>query len=136
MKYLLDTCICIYLLRGKYHEDELIDEKGIQNCSISEITVAELKYGEAYARLKGGNKNKRQSIDNFLSAINIIPVSVAFDKYAHEKARLRMAGTPVQDFDLLIGTTAVAKRMVLVTENLADFKNITGIELENWINRK
>ena len=51
-----------------------------------------------------------------------------------EKARLRLAGTPMEDnFDLLIGCTSVIHRMVMVTENLKDFKNISNIRLENWI---
>ena len=43
-KYLLDTNICIFLLRGKYNVDKKMDEVGLENCYISEITVAELKY--------------------------------------------------------------------------------------------
>lgn len=59
--------------------------------------------------------------------------SVGFDKYAEEKARLTIAGTPTGDFDLLIGCTAVAKKMVMVTQNIKDFENIGHIKLENWI---
>ena len=54
--------------------------------------------------------------------------------FASEKARLRLAGTPMEDnFDLLIGCPSVIHRMVMVTENLKDFKNISNIRLENWI---
>ena len=54
--------------------------------------------------------------------------------FASEKARLRLAGTPMEyNFDLLIGCTSVIHRMVMVTENLKDFKNISNIRLENWI---
>ena len=53
---------------------------------------------------------------------------------ASEKARLRLAGTPLEDnVDLLIGCTSVIHRMVMVTENLKDFKNISNIRFENWI---
>lgn len=135
MKYLLDTCICIYLFRGKYNIADEIDKVGLDHCSISEITVAELKYGDAYAKLKGGNKYKSQHLDRFLENIDIVPISIAFDFYAKEKARLRLSGRPVQDFDLLIGTTAVQKNMILVTENTPDFQNIQGIRLQNWIKR-
>ena len=44
-KYLLDTNICAYFLNGKYHLDVKIAAIGIENCAISEITIAELKYG-------------------------------------------------------------------------------------------
>lgn len=63
-----------------------------------------------------------------------LPVVDSFDMFASEKARLRLAGTPMEDnFDLLIGCTSVIHRMVMVTENLKDFKNISNIRLENWI---
>jgi len=45
MKYLLDTNICIYFFKGLYHLDEKIENIGLQNCAISEITLAELFYG-------------------------------------------------------------------------------------------
>jgi tRNA(fMet)-specific endonuclease VapC len=45
MKYLLDTNTCIFFLRGKLNLDEIIKEKGLENCFISQITVAELRFG-------------------------------------------------------------------------------------------
>ena len=54
---------------------------------------------------------------------------------AEEKARLALAGTPTGEFDLLIGCTAVAKKMIMVTENVKDFQNIQDIQIENWIER-
>lgn len=132
-KYLLDTCICVYWLRDKFNVKDRIDSVGLENCYISEITVAELKFGREYGKLKGGPKYKDQRLDEFFTAINVIPVSPFFDKYAEEKARLTIAGIPTGDFDLLIGCTAVAKKMVMVTQNIKDFENIGHIELENWI---
>ena len=47
-----------------------------------------------------------------------------------------MAGTPADDdFDLLIGCTVIVNDMVMVTDNLKHFKNFSGIQLENWIER-
>ena len=132
-KYLLDTCICVYWLRDKYNVKDRVNSVGLENCYISEITVAELKFGREYGKLKGGPKYKDQRLDEFFTAINVIPVSPFFDKYAEEKARLTIAGTPTGDFDLLIGCTAVAKKMVMVTQNIKDFENIGHIKLENWI---
>ncbi|MEY4926308.1 MAG: hypothetical protein RI894_744 [Bacteroidota bacterium] len=56
--------------------------------------------------------------------------------YAQEKVRLRKMGTPIHDeFDLLIGVTAIENQLVLVTDNLKDFKRLDGISLENWFKR-
>ena len=134
-QYLLDTNICIFLLRGQYNIDKKLDEVGLENCHISEITKAELKYGAELGREKG-MKWRAEQLYEFLSSLKIIPISSAIDLYASEKARLRLAGTPINDdFDLLIGCTAVVNELIMVTENLKDFKNITDIQLENWIER-
>ena len=134
-QYLLDTNICVFLLRGQYDIDKKLDKVGLEHCYISEITEAELKYGAELGRRKG-LKQRIEQLDEFLSALKILPISNAIDLYASEKARLRVAGTPADDdFDLLIGCTAVVNDMVMVMENMKHFKNLTGIQLENWIER-
>ena len=132
-RYMLDTNICAFWLRDKYDVKYHINEVGMENCYISEITVAELKFGKEYGKLKGGPKYKDQKLDEFFNDINVLPIAPVFDLYGIEKARLRMAGTPTSDYDLLIGCTAVAEDMVMVTQNVKDFKNIKGIKIENWI---
>ena len=132
-RYMLDTNICAFWLRDKYDVKYHINEVGMENCYISEITVAELKFGKEYGKLKGGPKYKDQKLDEFFNDINVLPIAPVFDLYGVEKARLRMAGTPTSDYDLLIGCTAVAEDMVMVTQNVKDFKNIKGIKIENWI---
>lgn len=135
-QYLLDTNICIHWLRGKYNIDAKINEVGFSNCYISEITVAELKVG-ALLGLRSGAKPQQQGLQQFFSAINIVPITHAIDIYAHEKVRLRLSGTPAHDdFDLLIGATAISQEMIMVTENVKDFQNFQGIVIENWIKRE
>ena len=134
-KYLLDTNICIFLLRGKYNVDKKMDEVGLENCYISEMTVAELKYGAELGN-RQGLVHRMQSLDEFIASVRVLPISETLDLFAKEKARLRLAGTPADDnFDLLIGCTAIVYDLVMVTENLQDFKNFSGIRLENWIKR-
>lgn len=134
-KYLLDTNICIFLLRGKYNVDKKMDEVGLENCYISEITVAELKYGAELGN-RQGLVRRMQSLDEFIASVRVLPISETLDLFAKEKARLRLAGTPADDnFDLLIGCTAIVYDLVMVTENSQDFKNFSGIRLENWIRR-
>ena len=134
-QYLLDTNVCVFLLRGQYAMDKKLDNVGLENCHISEITEAELKYGAELGRRKG-LRQRMEHLNDFLASIKILPISDAIDLYASEKARLRLAGTPADDeFDLLIGCTAIVNDMVMVTENLKHFKNYAGIRLENWIER-
>lgn len=134
-QYLLDTNICVFLLRGMYDVDKKMEQVGFANCCISEITVAELKYGAELGR-RQGLRNRQEALDAFLSAIRIVSITQSLDLFATEKVRLRLAGTPAEDnFDLLIGCTAIAYGYVMVTENTKDFKNLSGIRLENWIKR-
>ncbi len=134
-KYLLDTNIIAHQLRENYGIEQIILSKGWENIYVSEATIAELKYGESYAKLKG--IKVKNSIEKYLQYLQIIPISCAIEMFANEKARLRIAGTPVEnDFDILIGCTSVVKNMIMVTENIKDFKNISNIKIENWVVRK
>ena len=134
--YLLDTNICVFLLRGKYSIDKAIDKAGWDNCYISEITALELKIGAELSKQRDGI-DRNTALECFLSAVNILPITNVIDVAAEEKVRLRLHGTPLDDdFDLLIGSTAVTFDMTMVTDNTKDFKNIKGIRLENWINRQ
>ncbi len=57
-------------------------------------------------------------------------------RYAKEKVKLRKMGKPLHDeFDLLIGATAVENKLILVTDNKKDFDRLTGIKIENWFSR-
>ena len=134
MQYLLDTSICVFFLRGKMKLDEIIKEKGKQNCFISEITVFELKYG---AENSQNSTENHKAVDLFTSRIPIIPISSCLKSYVKEKVRLRKIGKPMHDeFDLLIGVTAIENKLTLVTDNEKDFINLENLNIENWFNRK
>ena len=77
-------------------------------------------------------KKIKRTVDDFVSKFTIIPIFNSLDIYAREKARLRKKGTPLDDFDLLIGATAISNSLVLVTRNASDFERLEGIEIENW----
>lgn len=129
-RYLLDTNICVYFLKGLYNLHRNIEEAETVNCFVSEITIAELKFGVENSE----NKEKNQkTVDDFVSKFTIIPIFSSLDIYAREKARLWKKGTPLDDFDLLIGSTAISNNLILVTRNVSDFKRLDGIEIENWV---
>lgn len=132
-KYLLDTNICIELLRGNNVTKEKALHIGINACAISVITMIELKIGEELAKNKP-NKYINQYLDNFLESIDILPIDSAIDWFVKEKVRLQLNGTPIHNnFDLLIGCTAVANDLIMVTDNTKDFMRLKNIKLDNWI---
>lgn len=134
MQYLLDTSICVFFLRGKLKLDEIIKEKGKENCFISEITVLELRYG---AENSENPTKSNKAVDLFVSGITVIPLFSSIKRYAREKVRLRRIGKPIHDeFDLLIGVTSIENKLTLVTDNVKDFELLEGIKIENWFIRK
>lgn len=134
MQYLLDTNICIFFLRGMLKFDEIIRQKGLDNCFISELTVFELKYG---AENSTNPKKSHQAVDKFVKGLTVIPIYGIVNQYAETKVYLRKNGTPLHDeFDLIIGVTALANDLTLVTDNTKDFKFMKNLKLENWFNRK
>jgi len=128
-KYLLDTNICAYFLNGKYNLVDKFDKIGFENCAVSEITIAELKYGIEKSTLKEKN---RKVVELFQMQIDILPIFPALDIYAKEKARLKTKGMILDDFDLLIGSTAIFNDLILVTKNKADFERLNGMKIEDW----
>lgn len=128
-KYLLDTNICAYFFNGQFSLREKIREIGFENCVVSEITIAELKYGIAKSTKKEKNQ---QALDAFQSKIDILPIFPALDIYATEKARLKTKGKMLDDFDLLIGATAIHNNLILATRNVSDFDRLDGIVIEDW----
>ena len=130
MQYLLDTNICIYYMKGMYNLDKKFKSVKVENCYNSEITLAELKFGVENSQ----NPEKNNlALNNFLSGLQVLPIFEAIDLYAKEKSRLRKIGRTVDDFDLLIGCTAVEFNLVMVTNNSPHFIQISKIKLENWV---
>ena len=102
---------------------------GIENCFISEITLAELKYGALFSKK---TKKHIEEIEKLLEFIRVIPITSSIDLYAQEKARLRRAGMLIDDFDLMIGCTAISNDLTLVTNNTRHFNRLQGLKLEDW----
>jgi tRNA(fMet)-specific endonuclease VapC len=133
MKYLLDTNICVFFLRGKLNLNAIIQEKGRENCFISEMTVAELRYG---AENSANPLSAHIMVDNFVNGLSILPIQNCIKRCAKEKVRLRRAGTPMHDeFDLLTGVTAIENNLILVTDNIKDFERLENIQIQNWYQR-
>ena len=132
MKYLLDTNICIHFFLGKYGVTERFEAVQAENCAISEITLAELVFG---AENSDNPKKNHRLIEQLLELVTILPIYDSIMTYGKEKARLIKAGTMISDLDLFIGCTAVGNDLIMVTENTSEFERISGIRIENWVDR-
>lgn len=131
-KYLLDTNICIHLFRNKYHVQEKLLEVGLQNCFVSEITVAELLFGAEHSQ--NVEKHKKE-VETLLQRLKVLSISDVIGNFAKFKHLLCLKGNKVDDFDIMIGATAATYGLTMVTENVKHFSNIPNLPIENWIQR-
>lgn len=131
-QYLLDTNIVAFLIRGRQEVIDKVLAVGIDNCHISEMTYGELLYGVACS--SNPTKNSR-ALESFVNGLDILPLKEVWSTFAQCKCALRKIGRLVDDADILIGSTAIAYKMVMVTEKTRHFENMPGIKFENWIKR-
>lgn len=132
-KYLLDTNICISLLRGNREVACKLIDMGEGNCCISIITLYELIFGAYYS---GHEAQEVSKVKKFVSRFPVVSLMGAEEEYAIRKTQLRSNGIMIDEFDLLIAATALAEGYVLVTDNVKHFQRIEGLKIENWISRK
>lgn len=142
MKFMLDTNICSYIIKHKPPE-VLAKFRALQidDCCISSVTYAELKYWVALnkrlhikSKNHGSPKINEQIINNFVSHLDIAEFNAhAADIYAETRDYLEAKGIIVGSADLFIGAHAVSLNLTLVTNNIKDFANFPNIRLENWI---
>lgn len=128
MKYLLDTNICIFLKRGDDIIDRKIEEVSQKNCFVSEVTVAELKYGAEHSDRRDASMKK---VNLLLARFEVIQITPSIDLYAIEQAKLKKIGKLLEKFDALIAATAVIHDLTLVTADLA-FNRFQNLKIENW----
>lgn len=129
MKYLLDTDISSYFLRGKNNLVNIFEEKGYQNIILSRITVAEL---EVLANYNPLSKINFASISHFASSIGVLDIDpTTWQIFSKIKAETLQTGNRKGDMDILIASLAKQHGLIVVTNNTAHFEGIADIE--NWI---
>jgi len=132
MRYLLDTNICIALIKRKPQKAlKRFDRLPAGDVGISTITLAELRYG--VARSQNAERNK-QALVEFLLPLEIADLDErAASAYGTVRVELENAGQPIGPLDTQIGAHALSLNAVLVTSNTAEFRRIKGLTIENWL---
>lgn len=131
MKYMLDTNICIYLIKQKPEKAlRHFEARSVGDIGISSITLAELRFGVEKSRQVEKN---RQALDEF-----VLPLEIAdFDENAADscgkvRTALEKQGTPIGSMNMLIGAHALSLGATLVTNNTSEFRQIAGLRIEDW----
>lgn len=130
--YLLDTNICIYLMKRQFPGlQDRIEKEGLFNISLSSVTVAELEYGMAKSRYPEKNQ---ELLYGFLSPFEIIPFSeLDAENFGYIRACLNKNGTPIGPYDLQIAAQCLTRGLCLVTNNVGEFARVPGLKIENWV---
>ena len=132
MRFMLDTNICIYLIKGKPPQVlSRLKEFNLGDVFVSSITLSELEYGVAKSSKPQQN---RDALDAFLAPLEILPFNgEAAYRYGQVRAFLEKEGKLIGATDMLIGAHAVSASMTLVTNNMEEYSSIPGLSLENWL---
>ncbi|MBI3830592.1 MAG: type II toxin-antitoxin system VapC family toxin [Planctomycetes bacterium] len=130
MVYLLDTDIASFALRGVYGLNVSIVKRHDRRVFISWPTETELL---VWAYLHPYPFRRLRSLREFIRDIPVIPVDPRIqDTYARMKVRLKIAGKPMSQFDLLIAATALTHKLTLVTHNSKHFRHVPGLRVQDW----
>jgi len=130
--YLLDTNICIYIIKQnpKYVIDKLNKLK-MDDIKLSSVSIAELEYGIAKSARSGENK---AALIEFMSPFEIIPFDESdAEIYGCIRADLERKGLTIGPYDLQIAAQAINRDFTLVTNNVKEFKRISNLKLINWL---
>lgn len=131
MKYLLDTDICSYIIRKRPRS--VIDR--FKKVPIGEIGISVITICEFEAGIPGSThpEKLRSAIDTFLSPFTIVEFrqtdAMAFGRIDHQ---LRSQGTPIGDMDTLIASQAVARELILITNNVRHYSRVPHLTYESW----
>ncbi len=131
MEYILDTNICIYIIKKKPTIVlKRFEDLTIGTVAISSVTLAELQYGI----MKSSNPIKnQQALDKFLTPLEILNFNdLAAVAYGKIRAELEKKGSPIGPLDTLIASHAMSLNMTLVTNNEKEFERIPNLKIENW----
>jgi len=130
-KYLLDTNIVIYVLKRRPKEVLDVFNINASRMAISSITLSELLYGAE----KSQNIDKNlEAIEEFISHLDVLPYAAkASQHYGQIKTALEKKGEIIGENDIHIAAHAISQGLILVTNNLREFKRVPNLAFENWV---
>ncbi|CAD5928677.1 type II toxin-antitoxin system tRNA(fMet)-specific endonuclease VapC [Planktothrix agardhii] len=132
MKYLLDTNICIYIIKQKpISVKQRFQSFDISDMRISIVTLGELEYGAAKSQNPSRN---RQTLAIFCAPFEIVGLNPEDARiFGNIRADLEKRGQPIGSYDLLIAAQALSRGLTVVTNNVKEFSRINNLGVENWV---
>ncbi len=133
--YLLDTNICIYLIKKKPIEVlKRFQQIEIGNIGISSITLSELVFGCQKSQFPDKNL---QALEKFTIPLETFPYDAkAARVYGKIRKELESKGQPIGSMDTLIAAHAISLNCILITNNEKEFNRVPDLRIENWVTKK
>jgi len=131
--YLLDTNICIYLIKER--PPEVLAR--FQQIQMKQIYIPTIVIFELYYGIEKNNSQKRNlvALEKFIAPFSVVDFTMdAAKKAAQIRSDLVKQGKPIGAYDLQIAACALALNMTLLTNNTREFERVHGLKLENWVN--
>ena len=131
LRYLLDTNICIYVIKRR--PESLLERfnRNASHLAMSSITLAELMHG---AEKSSDPPRSLAVVENFCSRLEVLAYGPkAAQHYGQIRAALERRGTPIGVNDLHIAAHARSECLTLVSNNLREFERVEGLLYENWV---
>ena len=134
MRLMLDTNICIYIIKQKPPEVLVrFNSYEVGDIAVSSITVAELQFG---VRKSQQPERNQHALAQFLLPLTVVDFDqTAAATYGEVRASLERQGQPIGPLDMLIAAHALSQKLILVTNNVAEFDKVQGLVVENWATR-
>lgn len=130
LKYLLDTNLCIRVLRDRPQGLRERFNAEASSLSVSSIVLYELLYGAAKSARPVEN---RQQVEAFAARLEVLDFDADAAAHAGEiRAELEREGKPIGSYDVLIAGHARSRGLIVVTGNLAEFRRVEGLRCEDW----
>ena len=131
MLYLLDTCVISDFVKGDINTITAIKAHSPDELAVSAITIMEIEYGLKLNPSKA--KKIRPIINSLLEQITTVNFSIKEAQIAAlVRQELKAKGQPIGAYDLLIGATAIANDLTIITANTKEFERINQISWKNW----
>lgn len=134
LKFLLDTNMCIYVIKRRPVEVLSKFNEASNRMGISSITLAELLHGAEKSQHIAKNI---KAVEDFCSRLEVLSYSdTAASHYGDIRAALEQKGTPIGVNDIHIAAHARSEGLIVVTNNEREFERVDGLRVENWIRVK
>lgn len=129
--YMLDTNMCIYLMKNQPEEvARRFAQCYVGDVVMSAITFAELEYGVA---MSANPERERINLASLVEDIQVVPFDAAAS-VAYGPIRMATRESKKDHLDKLIAAHAASLNIPIVTNNVKDFAKYPGVVTEKWIN--